>query len=842
MKDKSANSSVFAHALHIFVLFEFTVTQPIFEVLSKGSAFLVARQSKPLEVIFFVIFLAIIIPLCIVAIKTILCLIDRRLSKWIHGFTIFSLITIFSIQVIKKIPVLPGFLIISSAFIVASVLTTAYFKTKLMRPFLTVLSPVIIVFPLLFLFNSPVYKIIGKGKQQAIYPNIDSDTPVIMIIFDEFPTISLMDQNRRIDAIRYPNFAKLARNAYWFRNNTTVAMHTDAAVPAILTGSYVNRPGVPIFREHPQNIFTLFGGSYKINAIEVVSMLCPEELCEHREKDQTFAERALSLIMDLSIVYLHIVLPSDMTSGLPPVTMTWGNFLADDSTSPSKTQASENLKQIRIRRNVNRKKLFSDFIKSIDASDKPAFHFIHIQLPHVPWDYLPSGKKYSEMGFQIPGLDIKRERWGADDTLVIQSYQRHLLQVGFVDRLLGNLLDHLKAIDMYDRSLVVITADHGVSFWPNKRRRNVKKGMPADILLAPLFIKGPYQKEGVISDRNVQSIDILPTIADILDIKIPWEIDGYSDLDLSVPERTEKVIYNPAYEKFEFDPRLKDSLVSLQRKLNLFGTGSTRPKGIYNLREYSDLLDRKVTDFGAIGMAGLKVELDNAYLFANVDPNSRFIPAHITGRVLSNLTINRPIKLAVAVNNRIAAVSRTYRSKKKITMFSFIIPESDFHEGRNNVDLYVVEKDRDGKSILLKTDNRLTVAYSLASKTNLKTSEGKNIPIKPNAIQGYLDGFELKESHVIVYGWAADVAKSRLPDKIVLFSDKGYLFSGYLNRDRPDVVNYFKNKRLEHSGFYYMLPKRMISSISDDKLHVFAVLGDKVASELSYHKDLKSKN
>jgi len=181
-------------------------------------------------------------------------------------------------------------------------------------------------------------------------------------------------------------------------------------------------------------------------------------------------------------------------------------------------------------------------------------------------------------------------------------------------------------------------------------------------------------------------------------------------------------------------------------------------------------------------------------------------------------------------------------------MFSFIIPESDFHEGRNNVDLYVVEKDPDGKSILLKTNNRLAVTYSLASKTKLKTSEGKNIPIKPDVIQGYLDGFELKGSHVIVYGWAADVEKSRLPDKIVMFSKKGYLFSGYMNRDRPDVANYFKNKRLEHSGFYYMLPKQMIKYISDDKLHlfdelrVFAVLGDKVASELRYHKDLKSKN
>ena len=295
------------------------------------------------------------------------------------------------------------------------------------------------------------------------------------------------------------------------------------------------------------------------------------------------------------------------------------------------------------------------------------------------------------------------------------------------------------------------------------------------------------------------------------------------------------------YKKFVFDPQLKDSLVSLQRKLNLFGTGSTRPEGIYKLREYSDLLDRKVSDFGAIGMAGFKIELDNAYLFANVNPESRFIPTHITGRVLSNSKINEPIKLAVAINNRIAAVSRTYRHKEKITVFSFIIPESGFHKGRNNVDVYVVKKAPNEKSILLKTNDRITITYSLASQNNLKTSEGKNIPIKPDAIRGYLDGIELKESHVIVRGWAADVEKSRLPDKIVIFSKQGYFFSGYLNQDRPDVANYFKNKRLERTGFYYIFPKRMIKYISNDELRVFAVLGDKVASELRYPKDLKSK-
>src|SRR4051812_27316224 len=44
----------------------------------------------------------------------------------------------------------------------------------------------------------------------------DGPPPVVMIVFDEFPTTSLLDAHGRIDAVRYPNFARLARDANWF--------------------------------------------------------------------------------------------------------------------------------------------------------------------------------------------------------------------------------------------------------------------------------------------------------------------------------------------------------------------------------------------------------------------------------------------------------------------------------------------------------------------------------------------------------------------------------------------------------------------------------------------------
>ena len=104
----------------------------------------------------------------------------------------------------------------------------------------------------------------------------------------------------------------------------------------------------------------------------------------------------------------------------------------------------------------------------------------------------------------MPGLTGDRretKRHAADKWNVEQSYQRHLLQVGAADRFVGALVDRLKDVGIYDRSLVVLTADHGVSFRAGEHVRHATRTTFQDILAVPLFIKAPFQREGRIDDR-----------------------------------------------------------------------------------------------------------------------------------------------------------------------------------------------------------------------------------------------------------------------------------------------------------------------------------------------------
>ena len=158
----------------------------------------------------------------------------------------------------------------------------------------------------------------------------------------------------------------------------------------------------------------------------------------------------------------------------------------------------------------------------------------------MPFEYVPSGRRYSAPDYQGhreggEGLFRRSDPW-----LPLVLHQRHLLQVGLVDRFVGRLLDRLKAQGIYDEALIIITADHGVSFQHGLPRRTSTDGTRGAVMLVPLIIKLPNQVAGFISDRNVETVDIVPTIASVLSTRVPYDVDGRSLLAAQT-ERTEKV-------------------------------------------------------------------------------------------------------------------------------------------------------------------------------------------------------------------------------------------------------------------------------------------------------------
>ena len=80
------------------------------------------------------------------------------------------------------------------------------------------------------------------GLRRRTAATAEHPSRLCLVVFDEFPLHSLLDAEGRIDHVRFPHFAALAREASWFRETTTVSSQTVWAVPAIVSGAYPVAP------------------------------------------------------------------------------------------------------------------------------------------------------------------------------------------------------------------------------------------------------------------------------------------------------------------------------------------------------------------------------------------------------------------------------------------------------------------------------------------------------------------------------------------------------------------------------------------------------------------------
>ena len=177
---------------------------------------------------------------------------------------------------------------------------------------------------------------------------------------------------------------------------------------------------------------------------------------------------------------------------------------------------------------TQRAKQFTEFSERLRHSPGGShLSFLHVQFPHNPYYYLPTGQRYPET-LTMPGLDNPGSAgtWSQNRWLTRQARQRYLLQSEYGDRLLGQAMMQLRASGQYERSLVVVTADHGASFTPGEPHRAATRGNLPQIASIPLLIKAPGQRRGRIDDANVHSTDLLATVASMLRIHLPWSTDG----------------------------------------------------------------------------------------------------------------------------------------------------------------------------------------------------------------------------------------------------------------------------------------------------------------------------
>jgi hypothetical protein len=681
--------------LELFVLCGFVVTQPLLDVTGKAPDFFLFHRLGRGGIVALALLIAVAPAVGLWLVQVGVGVVaGARVRRVVQVVMVTGLLWLLALEVGKKLLPLRGRRLVVAALLVGVVAGVGYVRWSGVRLWLRYLAPAPLVFVLVFGLLSPTSKLIlpsraGAGGAVPVRTGGGPLPPVVVVFFDEFPLQSLLDSRGVVDGRVYPSFAGFAAGSTWFRNATGVSGWTPYAVPAMLTGRYPDRSrrnAAPVAQVYPDNLFTMFGHYYNLKVSETVTELCPPAKCGQTGSPSGFG----TVAKETAKLYKDIIWPAD--TPVDPAALGGAPGSTAGATPQGGATLFRNLGQ-------NQPQRFERFVNSISAADpQPTLYFLHVLLPHAPWRYLPDGRTYSDPVGRGPVT--KAGTWPAATTEV--SHQRQLMQLAYTDSLVGKLIKRLKDQGLYDRSLVLMTADHGAGFSSSARARALGGGNEPTLMWVPLFIKAPHQTRGRVDDRNWEHVDLLPTIADIAGLSVPWKVDGFSEVGAPKRERTDKWWYeSPGERKVRPGPPnwakvlhgVTDTLVRAHQNGD---------KGFYQFGVNADWVYKSPRQVGQVTGGQIAVKMSEWGRFRTVTPGAPQVPEIVAGQMTSG-TPPPGSMMVIAVNGRIAGTANFYppHEGERPTGFAAMVPDFLFTPGPGQRQIQVYLATRSGDRVTL---------------------------------------------------------------------------------------------------------------------------------------------
>jgi arylsulfatase A-like enzyme len=176
---------------------------------------------------------------------------------------------------------------------------------------------------------------------------------------------------------------------------------------------------------------------------------------------------------------------------------------------------SEDLRGLPYRYPINRKKLYH---------------------PKVTYKKIPDADFY-EIRFQLNRDGAIRQEYSSFEKsdwmspAQIKEYNKiskmlYRQQLRYVDKMLGKIFDVLRDKKILDNTIVILYSNHGDGLYDNKIPNH---GVSYQSCVSvPLFIRHPKSLKTIKVKSPISSIDLVPTVLDILDIEVAHKVDGVS--------------------------------------------------------------------------------------------------------------------------------------------------------------------------------------------------------------------------------------------------------------------------------------------------------------------------
>ena len=345
----------------------------------------------------------------------------------------------------------------------------------------------------------------AAGAWSAVPPDIyelSRSRNIIHIVLDMFPSHVLAEIRDASPA----TFDRAWSGFTFYENHLGAFPTTMGSMPAMLTGiAYRNDMRISDYqRAHPSVFHALGQHGYRLRSLTADGRDHPRAAFPGAEEAITYTipapygsyvsyvDSASAQVLDLSL-FRHA--PHGVKAGVyrrgewllqPWVTARWGPMAG----AP---------------RGLGDTAFLLDFANRIEAGgESPVYSFLHVITPHPPI-----------------ATDAECEYVGG---LVALTRARYVDQARCALTVVQTLVDRLRTLDLYDRSAIVVTSDHGLGVFPPRDAVASREGVPSGKSLLrmridamPLLLVKPFGAEGPLqlSYAPTAITDLPATVLDL---------------------------------------------------------------------------------------------------------------------------------------------------------------------------------------------------------------------------------------------------------------------------------------------------------------------------------------
>ena len=161
--------------------------------------------------------------------------------------------------------------------------------------------------------------------------------------------------------------------------------------------------------------------------------------------------------------------------------------------------------------------LFLNYMDAHDPYDPPApYSTLYSPEPTIPLsEYYSLSLEVAQLKRQVP--DPVRDS-------LIAKYDGG---IAYLDHQVGLLMEHLRRLDLFDDTLIIITADHGEAFGEHQ---TLGHGMSVyeDQVRVPLVIKWPRGSQQPAVRISASGVDLKPTIVETVGLRTKQRVSGHN--------------------------------------------------------------------------------------------------------------------------------------------------------------------------------------------------------------------------------------------------------------------------------------------------------------------------